>query len=207
MPNETEARPSTADSEVGSTTLPAGLSLEERLRHLEETNLGLLEEKRRAQSETRFYRDELESLKRETRRLLSELEKARTPPLIVGVVEDILADDRVVVKASTGPNFVVPVAERVERKDLVPGTRVSLTQNNLTIVGILPPSKDPHVMAAEVVERPTNRYSDVGGLGSAIEELREAVEYPLSRPQLFAEIGIDPPKGVLLIGPPGTGKT
>jgi proteasome regulatory subunit len=207
MPNETEARPSTADSEVGSSTLPAGLSLEERLRHLEETNLALLEEKRRAQSETRFYRDELESLKRETRRLLSELEKARTPPLIVGIVEDLLADDRVVVKASTGPNFVVPVAEGVERKDLVPGTRVSLTQNNLTIVGILPPSKDPHVMAAEVVEKPRTRYSEVGGLRETIEQLREAVEYPLTKPQLFIDVGIDPPKGVLLIGPPGTGKT
>lgn len=187
--------------------MPAGLSLEERLRHLEESNLFLLEEKRRAQSESRFYRDELESLKRETRRLLAELEKARTPPLIVGIVEDLLADERVVVKASTGPNFVVPVADGVNRKDLVPGTRVSLTQNNLTIVGILPPSKDPHVMAAEVVERPRSRYADVGGLQETIEELREMVEYPLTKPHLFVDVGIEPPKGVLLTGPPGTGKT
>jgi len=166
-----------------------------------------LEEKRRAQSEVRFYKDELESLKRETRRLLAELEKARTPPLIVGIVEDVLQDGRVVVKASTGPNFVVPVADTVPRKDLVPGTRVSMTQNNLTVVGLLPPSKDTHVMAAEVVERPTLRYSDVGGLGHSVEELREAVEYPLTKPHVFKDVGVDPPKGVLLVGPPGTGKT
>jgi proteasome regulatory subunit len=84
---------------------------------------------------------------------------------------------------------------------------VSLTQNNLTIVGILPPSKDPHVMAAEVVERPKTRYTEVGGLSETVEELREAVEYPLTKPQLFIDVGIEPPKGVLLIGPPGTGKT
>jgi proteasome regulatory subunit len=180
---------------------------EQRLRSLEEANLFLMEEKRRAQSETRYYKDELESLKRETRRLLAELEKARTPPLIVGLVEDVLADGRIVVKASTGPNFVVPVADTVDRKDLVPGTRVSMTQNNLTVVSILPPSKDTHVMAAEVVERPQIRYSDVGGLGASIEQLREAVEYPLTRPNVFAEVGVEPPKGVLLVGPPGTGKT
>ncbi|MBI2077563.1 MAG: proteasome-activating nucleotidase [Euryarchaeota archaeon] len=195
------------DTGVETPQVPAGVSLEDRLRHLEESNLFLVEEKRRAQTESRFYKDELESLKRETRRLLAELEKARTPPLIVGIVEDLLQDDRVVVKASTGPNFVVPVAESVVRKDLVPGARVSLTQNNLTIVGILPPSKDPHVMAAEVVERPRTRYSDVGGLSETIEELREAVEYPLTRPQMFTDLGIEPPRGVLLIGPPGTGKT
>lgn len=180
---------------------------EGRLRNLEEANLFLLEEKRRAQSEVRFYKDELESLKRETRRLLAELEKARTPPLIVGVVEDVLQDGRIVVKASTGPNFVVPVADTVARRDLVPGTRVSLTQNNLTVVAILPPSKDTHVLAAEVVERPTLRYADVGGLGASIEQLREAVEYPLTRPHVFKDVGVDPPKGVLLVGPPGTGKT
>lgn len=204
--SEAETRKSDVDSSVEAPpTTP--LTLEGRLRSLEESNLFLLEEKRRAQSESRFYKDELESLKRETKRLLAELEKARTPPLIVGIVEDILADERVVVKASTGPNFVVPVAENVNRKELVPGTRVSMTQNNLTVIGILPPSKDPHVMAAEVVEKPKFRYSDVGGLGSAIEELREAVEYPLTRPEVFSNIGIDPPKGVLLVGPPGTGKT
>ena len=205
MAGEAEARPS--GEAIEQPTIPSGLSAEDRLRHLEESNLFLMEEKRRAQTESRFYRDELESLKRETRRLLTELEKARTPPLIVGLVEDLLADDRVVVKASTGPNFVVPVADAVNRKDLVPGCRVSLTQNNLTIVGILPPSKDPHVLAAEVVDRPTHRYADVGGLQTTIEELKETVEYPLTKPELFAQIGVEPPKGVLLIGPPGTGKT
>lgn len=50
-------------------------------------------------------------------------------------------------------------------------------------------------------------YEDVGGLGDAIQQVREILELPLKHPELFARLGIDPPKGVLLHGPPGTGKT
>ena len=50
-------------------------------------------------------------------------------------------------------------------------------------------------------------YSDIGGLGEQIRELRETIELPLTNPGLFIRVGIKPPKGVLLYGPPGTGKT
>lgn len=50
-------------------------------------------------------------------------------------------------------------------------------------------------------------YDDIGGLGNAVEQVREMVELPLRHPELFQRLGIDPPKGVLLHGPPGTGKT
>jgi ribosome biogenesis ATPase len=55
--------------------------------------------------------------------------------------------------------------------------------------------------------RPTERYSDLGGISSLLTQLRELIEYPLSRPELFVHLGIDPPRGVLLRGPPGCGKT
>ena len=50
-------------------------------------------------------------------------------------------------------------------------------------------------------------YSDIGGLGDQIRQIREVVELPLINPDLFVRVGIKPPKGVLLFGPPGTGKT
>lgn len=56
-------------------------------------------------------------------------------------------------------------------------------------------------------EKPDITYSDVGGLDMQKQEIREAVELPLTDPELYAQIGIDPPRGVLLYGPPGTGKT
>lgn len=186
---------------------PSDFTAEQRLQELESTNITLREERRRALSDIRYYKEELNALRRETRRLLSELEKARTPPLIVGVIEDILEDDRVVVKASTGPNFVVPIADHVERSVLEVGARVSLTQSNLTLIGVLPASRDPSVSTAEVLERPEVRYKDIGGLKDTVESLREAVEYPLTDPGRFKKLGVHPPKGVLLLGPPGTGKT
>ena len=50
-------------------------------------------------------------------------------------------------------------------------------------------------------------YDDIGGIGNAVEQVREMVELPLRHPELFQRLGIDPPKGVILHGPPGTGKT
>lgn len=58
-----------------------------------------------------------------------------------------------------------------------------------------------------MTERPDVKYSDIGGMDIQKQEIREAIELPLSHPELYAQIGIDPPRGVLLYGPPGTGKT
>ena len=59
----------------------------------------------------------------------------------------------------------------------------------------------------ELDERPTEEYSDIGGLDKQIEELREAIVLPMTHKEMFENIGITPPKGVLLYGAPGTGKT
>jgi transitional endoplasmic reticulum ATPase len=61
--------------------------------------------------------------------------------------------------------------------------------------------------ATPVTVGPVVGYDDVGGLGSAIGRVRELVELPLSRPELFGALAVEPPAGVLLYGPPGTGKT
>ncbi len=180
---------------------------EERVVQLEERNADLREQKRKADTEIRHLREEVQNLTREVQRLTVELEKIKHPPLIVGTVLDTLSDGRVVIKSTTGPNFVVPVADFVNRKDLSSGTRVSLNQNNLTVVGILPSSRDPLVSAAEVTDRPGVTYAHIGGLDEVIQQIRESVEYPLTRPELYEQLGIRPPRGVLLKGLPGTGKT
>ncbi|HOT03552.1 MAG TPA: CDC48 family AAA ATPase [Methanolinea sp.] len=66
---------------------------------------------------------------------------------------------------------------------------------------------EPSAMREVLVEVPDISWEDVGGLEDVKQELREAVEWPLRYPQVFAKLGTKPPKGILLFGPPGTGKT
>ena len=190
-------------------TLPPaeGELLEERLKHLEERNAQLRDQKRRLETQYRNAENDRQRIARELKHLKAEMEKLKSPPLIVGYVKDMLEDGRVVLKSSTGPHFVVHVADFVDKSQMKAGDRVSLNQQSLSVVGILPSSLDPSVYGAEVVDHPSVTYEDVGGIKNQLQEIREAIELPLNRPELFEKIGIDPPKGILLHGPPGTGKT
>jgi proteasome regulatory subunit len=179
----------------------------DRLKQLEEEYVRLKNLYRRLEDEKRFVETERIRYEREVRRLRSEIERLRSPPLIVGIVSDVLEDGRVVVKSSTGPKFVVHSSQSVDLEQLKPGARVSLNQQTLAVIGVLPPPKDPSVYGFEVEEKPDVTYSDIGGLDKQIEEIKEAVELPLLKPELFERVGIEPPKGVMLYGPPGTGKT
>eukprot|EP00903_Cladosiphon_okamuranus_P010657 g10075.t1 len=62
-------------------------------------------------------------------------------------------------------------------------------------------------VAGLVVERPSARYDDLGGISGILQEVRELIEYPLVHPEVYAHLGIEPPRGILLHGPPGCGKT
>jgi proteasome regulatory subunit len=179
----------------------------DRLNFLELRNTQLAEAIKRVESERHYMEAEILRLQREVKRLKTELDRLRYPPLIVGSVRDVLTDGRVIVKSSTGPDFVVNSAESVEHSKVSVGSRVALNKQTLAVMGVLPASLDPLVTASEIVDKPTISYADIGGLGDQIREIREAVEYPLLRSELYKKVGVDPPKGVLLIGSPGTGKT
>ncbi len=179
----------------------------DRVNFLELRNTQLAEAIKRVESERHYMEAEILRLQREVKRLKTELDRLRYPPLIVGSVRDVLTDGRVIVKSSTGPDFVVNSAETVEHGKLTVGSRVALNKQTLAVMGVLPASLDPLVTASEIVDKPSVTYTDIGGLTEQIREIREAVEYPLLRSELYKKVGVDPPKGVLLIGSPGTGKT
>ena len=179
----------------------------DRVNFLELRNTQLAEAIKRVESERHYMEAEILRLQREVKRLKTELDRLRYPPLIVGSVRDVLTDGRVIVKSSTGPDFVVNSAETVEHGKITVGSRVALNKQTLAVMGVLPASLDPLVTASEIVDKPTVTYTDIGGLSDQIREIREAVEYPLLRSELYKKVGVDPPKGVLLIGSPGTGKT
>jgi proteasome regulatory subunit len=172
-----------------------------------DTEIELEEYIRLLESKIRFLENEREKLRMKINFYRSEIEKLLSPPLIEAVIIDVLDNGRVIVRSSTGPNLVVKVLEGIPREKLRPGQHVALNSKGSTIVEILPEYEDPYVKSMEVIERPNVTFDDIGGLEEQIRELREVVELPLKNPELFEEIGIEPPKGVLLYGPPGCGKT
>ncbi len=146
-------------------------------------------------------------LERETKSLRGEVERFRTPPLILATITEVIDDTRMTVKSSTGPHFLINYSKFLDQKLLVPGSRVALNQQTFGVVEVLPSEKDPSVSGMEVETKPTVTYDQIGGLDPQIVEVKETVELPLKHPELFEKVGIDPPKGILLYGPPGTGKT
>merc|ERR1712008_402583 len=90
---------------------------------------------------------------------------------------------------------------------LEPGCAVLLHNKTMSVVGILADDADPMVSVMKVEKAPLESYADIGGLETQIQEIKEAVELPLAHPELYEDIGIKPPKGVILYGEPGTGKT
>merc|ERR1719378_535350 len=112
-----------------------------------------------------------------------------------------------VIKTSTRQTYFLPVIGLVEPEKLKPGDLVGVNKDSYLILETLPAEYDARVKAMEVDERPTEQYSDIGGLDKQIQELIEAIVLPMTHKERFERLGIQPPKGVLLYGPPGTGKT
>ncbi|MEG3224496.1 MAG: proteasome-activating nucleotidase [Methanobacteriales archaeon Met13] len=171
------------------------------------TKRNLMWKVRKLEKDKVLIENEKMRLDRELKSLRGEIERFRTPPLVIATITEVLEDSKVVVKSSTGPHFVIGYSRFLDDKELEPGARVALNQQTFSIVNVLPSEKDPIVTGMEVEEKPEVSYSQIGGLEEQIVEIKETVELPLKRPELFKEIGIEPPKGVLLYGPPGTGKT
>ena len=191
MPGTTDAKKDSIDD--SSLTENYTRHLERRLRALE--------------TEKQILQAERSRLEKETQTLRTELEKLRQSPLITATVIEMLEDGRAVVKSSTGPNFVVHVSSSIVKEKIQPGMRVALNQRSFAVTQELPPSRDPMIRAMEIEEAPEVSYADIGGLRDQLLEIKETVELPLVKPHLFEQVGIEPPRGVLLTGLPGTGKT
>jgi len=125
----------------------------------------------------------------------------------IGEVLKQLDDDRFLVKATSGPRYVVGCRNGVDKDDLKSGDRVALDMATMIIVRKLPREVDPRIFTMLTEEPGEVNFGSIGGLSEQIRELREVIELPLTNPELFVRVGIQAPKGVLLYGPPGTGKT
>ena len=137
----------------------------------------------------------------------SKVDDLRGSPMGVGTLEEIIDDNHAVVSSSVGPEYYVSILSFVDKSQLEPGCSILMHNKVLSVVGLLNDDTDPMVSVMKVEKAPLESYADVGGLETQIQEIKEAVELPLSHPELYEDIGIKPPKGVILYGEPGTGKT
>jgi len=149
----------------------------------------------------------LKDLEKDYEKTEDDIKAVQSVGQIIGEVMKQLDDERFIVKASSGPRYVVSFRPTLPVAKLKSGTRVSLDMTTLTIMRILPREVDPMVYKMSLEDPGGASFAGIGGLGEQVRELREVIELPLLNPELFLRVGIKPPKGVLLYGPPGTGKT
>ncbi|SHG55345.1 proteasome-activating nucleotidase Pan1 [Halobaculum gomorrense] len=173
-------------------------ALQERLEVLEGQNEEMRDKLLDANAENNKYQQKLE-------RLTHENKKLKQSPLFVATVQE-LTDDGVVIKQHGNNQEALTEVTDEMREDLDPDDRVAVN-NSLSVVKKLEKETDVRARVMQVEHSPDVTYADIGGLDEQMNEVRETVEMPLKNPEMFTEVGIQPPSGVLLHGPPGTGKT
>lgn len=169
-----------------------------------------IREHREVEARLKRMREDVKGLVARYEKTEDDLQALQSVGQIIGDVLKRLDAERYIVKASSGPRYVVGCRTRLTRDKLKPGVRVALDMTTLTIMRILPREVDPtvfHMQSSEDGSGKGATFADIGGLNEQIRELREVIELPLTNPELFVRVGIKAPKGVLLYGPPGTGKT
>merc|ERR1712232_1271044 len=154
-----------------------------------------------------YIKDEMKNLKREMIRAQEEIKRVQSVPLVIGQFSEMVDQHRGIVSSTTGSNYFVRILSTLNRELLKPSSSVALHRHSHAVVDILPPEADSTVQSLAMGEKPDVTYADIGGLDIQKQEIKEAVELPLTHVELYSQIGIDPPSGVLLYGPPGTGKT
>jgi len=190
-----------------STTATASNPEEEERKQVLDQYRKKIREHREMEARLKKMRNDVKDLVTEYNETEEKLKALQSVGQIIGDVLKQIDDERFIVKASSGPRYVVGCRSKLDKAKLKPGTRVSLDMTTLTIMRQLPREVDPTVYHMLGEDAGGITFSSIGGLNEQIRELREVIELPLTNPELFNRVGIKPPKGVLLYGPPGTGKT
>eukprot|EP00126_Sphaerothecum_destruens_P010469 Sdes_comp20750_c0_seq1m16655 len=154
-----------------------------------------------------YIKDEQKNLRGELLRAQEEVKRIQSVPLVIGQFLEAIDQHSGIVGSTTGSNYYVRILSTIDRELLKPSSSVALHKHSNALVDILPPEADSSISMLGADEKPDVSYADIGGMDIQKQEMREAVELPLTHFELYKQIGIDPPRGVLMYGPPGTGKT
>ncbi len=163
-----------------------------------EVNEQLDDQLQSARSQQGALRDDVDSLQRENETLKASAQ-------YIATVEEVLEEQVVIKQHGNNQEVLTDISPRLQ-ESVEAGDRVAIS-DSFTVQNILNAETDSRAQAMQVTKRPTVTYDDIGGLDDEIREVRETIEEPLVAPEQFETVGIEPPSGVLLHGPPGTGKT
>ncbi|MES1920319.1 hypothetical protein MHBO_002002 [Bonamia ostreae] len=147
------------------------------------------------------------NLRREMSNATEEVKRIQSVPLAVGQFGEMIDSERALIHANSGQTYLSRVLSTIPRERLKTNAPVALHRHSSAVVKVLEPHVDAAVSAVTITKRPEVTFADVGGLDAQKQEVREAVELPLTHAELYRSVGIEAPRGVLLYGPPGTGKT
>ncbi|KAI5634162.1 ATPase family associated with various cellular activities (AAA) domain-containing protein [Phthorimaea operculella] len=154
-----------------------------------------------------YIKDEQRNLKKEYLHAQEEVKRIQSVPLVIGQFLEAVDRNTGIVGSTTGSNYYVRILSTIDRELLKPSASVALHKHSNALVDVLPPEADSSISMLQADEKPDVQYSDIGGMDTQKQEIREAVELPLTHVELYRQIGIEPPRGVLMYGPPGCGKT
>ncbi|KAJ2130416.1 26S proteasome regulatory subunit 6B, partial [Coemansia sp. RSA 678] len=175
----------------------------ELLSSLDETDLYLRQKRLERHLEMldlqeEYIKDEQRNLQSELLRAQEEVKRICAVPLVLGQFMEPIDRDTCILSSTAGSNSLARILSTIDRELLKPNTSVALHRHSNAVVEVLPPEADSSIALLGSDERPDVSYSDIGGLDMQKQEIREAVELPLTHFDLYRQIGIDPPRGVLL---------
>jgi len=138
-------------------------------------------------------------------KLKEQVQQLKKPPLFIATVVEII-DDMVLLRQHGSNQEVITQIPDELIGEIETSRRVAVN-NGFAIISLLSKHADIRARVMELIELPKIDYNSIGGLDQQIKEVIETVELPLTDPLLFEEVGVEPPRGILLHGPPGSGKT
>ena len=203
----------TSKEEVGAPAkTPAIATLTSSYDELDEDDLYVKFKKLQQQLEflgiqEEYIKDDIRDIRKEYIHAQEEVKRVQSVPLVIGQFHEAVDQNTGIVGSDTGRDYYVRILSTLDWEKLKPSASVALDKNSKAVVDVLPPELDSSVSLLGADEKPDVSYADIGGMDMQKQEVREAVELSLSHSDLYKQIGIDPPRGVLMYGPPGCGKT
>jgi len=153
------------------------------------------------------YQEEIKPHEERNKKEMDEIDEISGTPVQLGKLEEMVDENHCIISVSAGQEYYVSILSFVDKDLLEPHATVLIHNKSMSVVGILQNEDNAMVNVMKVDQAPLESYADIGGLEQQIQEIKESVELPMTHPEMYQEVGITPPKGVILYGSPGTGKT